>query len=155
MNEGDDVVWPYLVRKRPELYIGGTNTLGVMRIIRDLLDCGTGTSSATVEVRAAAVLIELTCTPPSVAPRAGSTNPFILEPCTSMLINVDTPPTLGQIERLDDSVEPPVFRRDGSLTTALAVANAMSTEFARDVARVRRHPVKVIDNATGRTVELT
>jgi hypothetical protein len=120
--------WWECVRKRPGMYIGGVGRLGLLRLIRELLDCARDVTATEISVGERSVTIQLTCTPPSVTIRSGSGLPFLLEACCRLTVAPDDPPTLGFCEVFDEDATPPAFRTVPQVTSALAIANALASE---------------------------
>jgi len=111
------------------MYIGDTSVIGILHILRELLDSAMNPSATEIVLHDGTLSIQIAATSPSIALRPQSNMPFLLEACSKFTIAADEPPTLALCEVLDENVNPAVFRQVPQIGPALAIANALSSEF--------------------------
>lgn len=121
------IEWHEAVRRRPAMYIGDAGPLGLLFLVRELLDVPRDPKRFTVTLRGKGLVLQAASVVPSTRPRKEGLPPYIVEVCTHIFIGMDEPATVAGIEMLDASVRPAVFRRTNHAPTALAFVNALST----------------------------
>jgi DNA gyrase subunit B len=124
------ITWADAVRRRPAMYIPGTNVFGMHWLVGELLEVPLNPSRIDLCLREDSVRIAASAVPPSIQPRGEGRPPFLIEACTSLMTSLDAPPTLAGVEDVDESKSPAVFHRLGKAPSCLAIANALSAEFA-------------------------
>jgi len=122
------IQWYEAVRRRPAMYIGGTDECHLLWLMGELMECPERPQKITLTLRGQVIEIDSIGVAPSMRPRRNDLPPFLIEACTSLSVGLDQPPTLAGVELLDTSSKPATFRREGSASMALALANALSAE---------------------------
>ena len=120
--------WYEAVRRRPAMYIGGTDECHLLWLTGELMECPERPQKITLTLRGQVIEIDSIGVAPSMRPRGNDVPPFLVEACTSLWVGLDHPPTLAGVELLDTSSKPATFRREGRISMALALANALSVE---------------------------
>ena len=92
------------------------------------MDCPEQLQKITLALSDRVIEIDSVAVAPSMRPRRNGHPPFLVEACTSLIVGLDQPPTLAGYESLDTSSKPAIFRREGRVSMALALANALSAE---------------------------
>lgn len=129
MNNDIQVIqWHEAVRRRPAMYIGGTDEWHLLWLMGELMDCPEQLQKIMLALSDHVIEIDSVAVAPSMRPRRNGHPPFLVEACTSLSVGLDDPPTLAGYESLDTTSKPAIFRREGRVSMALALANALSAE---------------------------
>jgi hypothetical protein len=120
--------WCEPIRRRPEMYVGGTGPLALQYLARALLEFPRDPTRVVLALLGNELRLEASSIPLSERPRMEGLPPYMIEVCMSLITRLDEPPTVAGVEVLDTDVEPAVFRSVPQAPTSLAIANALSEE---------------------------
>jgi len=129
-TEGDIQIfhWSETVRRRPEMYLGNTGYLGLRFLARELFECPLAPRWLSMVAEETKLEIRAASMPVSVEPRKAGDPMYLIEVASRMQLPIDDPPSISGIEIMDVQARPPVFRRIAAAPTAIATANALSSE---------------------------
>src|SRR5262245_23925905 len=120
-NEIEVLEWHEAVRRRPTMYIGGTDAWHLSWLVGELMDCPERPRKITLSLSNRVVEIDSVAVAPSMRPLRNGFPPFLVEACTRPNIGLDQPRTLAGYERLDTSSKPAIFRRGDCTSMALTL----------------------------------
>jgi DNA gyrase subunit B len=131
VNLKDEIVvlpWYEAIRRRPALYIGDTGRLGLRFLARELFECPLAPQRLNVVVEQGRLAIRTVSVPVSVQPRQTGQPIYLIEVASRLPVAIDEPPSIALMEILDLETNPAVFRRIPVAPSAIAIANALTSE---------------------------
>jgi len=120
--------WPEAIRRRPEMYIRDRGPLGLRFLARELFECPQSPRKLSVVIEGAKFEMLAVSAPVAVEPRQAGKPIYLIEVASGMHVPLDDPPSISAAEILDLQTKPAVFRRADFAPSAIAIANALSSE---------------------------